>query len=424
MDTTPFHLILFALDVAVLMGLSLWLRFRRSTGAIRSAVYYFEKSLYAPTATVRRFTLVWDIAGVCFFGGFGLVCFAILTRFIRTGFAQNAIYHFNVGQCIVEGMIVHGTVFLIGTAILLHWNRRAVLAALSGCCALLLTVVGFDILYWEPYHLRVEHYTIKTSKIKKSLRIVFVADIQTDRISSHEINTLKKIQQQKADLIILGGDYLQTFKDTQKDQLPEKFRQLLIDDPLEAPLGVYAIAGNILETNEESFFEDTSVQYIRNTVFFDDLGREEGWDPPIDLVLLRPEHSLGGLGERGITDSGNFIVMAGHFPNYAVDGYKSPISDKIFSGYRNAERAPDLMLAGHTHGGQIVIPFYGPLVNWVEDKYALQVPHKMWSGFFPYSNGGHVLVTRGSGMERGWAPRIRLFCPAEISVINIVPESP
>jgi hypothetical protein len=119
-------------------------------------------------------------------------------------------------------------------------------------------------------------------------------------------------------------------------------------------------------------------------------------------------------------DSGYLVIMAGHFPNYAVDGYTNHETNTAGRGYQNAEKAPDLKLAGHTHGGQIVLPFYGPV--WREDKILQQVPQSMWRGFFPYPNGGHLLVTRGTGLERGWAPRIRLFSPAEISVIDIVPE--
>jgi predicted MPP superfamily phosphohydrolase len=114
--------------------------------------------------------------------------------------------------------------------------------------------------------------------------------------------------------------------------------------------------------------------------------------------------------------------MAGHYPNYAIDGYAASETAKPLIGYRNAERAPDLMLAGHTHGGQIVLPGYGPI--WKGDGLLKQIPLTMWKGFFSFFNGGHLLVSCGSGMERGWAPRVRLFCPAEISVIEIVPESP
>ena len=425
MSTILFHLTLFALDIVVWVGLFLWIRSRRNTGVNHSSTYHFEKSLYAP-AVVRRPSLAWDLAGVILLGSFGLVCFvvAVLARLIYTNFVQERFHHFNVGQSIAEGIALHGTLFLIVAASLLFWNRRYFFAVYFGCCALFLAVLSFNMLYWEPYHLRVEHYEIRTSKIKKPLRIVFVSDIQTDRVGFHEINTLKKIQEQKADLIILGGDYIQTVRGGQEKHLREQFRQLLLDYPLEAPLGVYAIVGNIrgnAQVNDFHMFRETSVKFDWRTKIEYDLGIDKGWDPPIDLVLLSVEHSIAGLGERGLTDSGNFIVMVGHYPNYAIDGYAAPGTGVSGNGYRNAERAPDLMLAGHTHGGQIVIPFYGPM-PWEGDQHLKQVPRTMWSGFFTYPNGGHLLVTRGSGMSRDRGPRIRLFCPAEISVIDIIPE--
>ena len=429
MDTFPFHLILVVLDVVVLGGLFLWIRSHHNNSSPRSAVYRFVKSLFAPAVVHRPSSLAWDLSGVALFGGIGLVCFALLSWLITTHYLQDHVYHFNVGQCIAEGIALHGTLFLIAAAALLEWNRRHRSAIVAGCLALFLAAFSVDVLYWEPYRLKVEYYKIKTAKLDKPLRIVFVADIQTDRIGTHEINTLKKIQAQKADLIILGGDYIQTFADTREQQLPEKFRQLLLDYPLEAPLGVYAIAGNIgghAGVSDAELFKDTSIDYDRRTRIY--YGRDEGWDPPIDMVLLSAAHSCDGLigyssrsfAEQNLMDSGHFIVMAGHYPNYAIDGYTDPKTGVSSEGYRNAAKAPDLMLAGHTHGGQIVIPFYGPV--WRGDEILQQVPLAMWRGFFSYPNGGHLLVTRGSGMERGWAPRIRLFCRAEISVIDVVPE--
>jgi len=405
MDTTPFHLILLAQGILLLGGLYLWLRCRRRTGSKPS--------------------FVWSVAGIILFGGFGLVCFAVLSLLISTNYVQEHVYHFNVGQCIVEGITVHTVLFFLGTAVLLFWNHRRLLAMFFGCCAVGLAGIGFKSLYWELFHLRVEYYEVKTSKLKKPLRIVFVSDIQTDRIGFHEINTIKTIQSLKADMIIFGGDYIQTFADTKEKHLPEKFRQMLLDHPLEAPLGVYAIAGNIGGVGKMSdahLFRGTSVEFFQDSTFFECLGADQDLGP-IDLVILRVSHSEGGRGDYYLTDTGNFIVMAGHYPNYAIDGFNDPKSGLSLSGYRTAERAPDLMLAGHTHGGQVVIPFYGHLLH-PEDERLNQIPRFMWSGFFTYPNGAHLVVSRGSGMERGWAPRVRLFCPPEISVIDIVPLQP
>jgi len=440
MDTTPFHLILFALDIAVLGGFYFWLRHRRGAGSERSAAYQFIKSLYVPRTPIRRPTLLWDMSGVFLFGGFGLVCFVVLARFIQTGFAQRNIYQFNVGQCIAEGIALHGTIFLVGAAVLLFRRRRYVIAVFFGCFAIVLAGIGYNALFLEPYRLTVEHYEIRTSKVQTPIRIVFVSDIQTDHIGRHEINTIRTIQQQNADLIIFGGDYLQTFRGERELELPNQFRQMLLDHPFEASLGAYAISGNIGKSgvSDAELFRDTGITYShRSVIHFKPLDNgKDGENEYILLILLSTGDSHGNVIERlemqlqahgiNLREIDDFVVMAGHFPNFAVDGFTNPRTGRTLSGFRNADWAPDLMLAGHTHGGQIVLPFYGPVVRWMKSEgyhdHVQQIPHHMWSGFHEFANGGRLLVTRGTGMERGWAPRIRLFCPPEISVIDILPE--
>jgi predicted MPP superfamily phosphohydrolase len=439
MDTIPFHLILFALDLVLWAGMFLWIRRRRVSGQGGSQVYQYEKSLFVPNTKIRQSSRIWDLTGVFLFGFFGLGCFTLLSRLIFTDEVQKHVYNFNVGQCIVEGMTLHFPLFFFAASFLLFWNTRRILAVFPFLFGLLFLGFGIDVLYVEPYRLVVEHYEIKTSKIKKPLKIVFVTDIQTDRVSQHERRTLKKIQEQNADLIILGGDYLQYYPGTPyADELPEKFRQLFLEIPLKAPLGVYAIHGNIGPTNEE-LFKDTGIEPITSSTLFEHWGADQDLGP-IDLEFLglgdsRGFSELRGGPEEALPQTGNFVVMAGHYPNYAINGYDSgPTENFKGLGFMNAKKAPDLMLAGHTHGGQFVIPGFGavagkvviPVLGSVRlpggDHHVVQMPHEMMSGFFTFPNGGHLLISRGTGMDRGWAPRIRFLCPPEISVIDIVPE--
>lgn len=421
MDTLPFHTFLLVLDAVVLLGLFFWLRFRpnRKFRALPHTAS-LEFALYQEFFTRRKPSFMWDVFGTAFFGGVWLFCFAVFSRLIFTDYFQKNIFNFNVGQCIVEGIAIHGTLLLILVATLLCRNRRFFPAVTLLLSAVILAGFSFDVLYWEPYRLKVERYEIKTAKVKRKLRVVFVSDIQTDRVGWYEERTLQKIQQQKADLIIFGGDYLQVYGNTPgAADLPEKFRQLLIKYSLKAPLGVFAIAGNIGPT-DKTLFADTGVETVTASTIFDNWGVDKDIGP-IDLVLLGLHDSSGGIGERGLTDSGNFIIMAGHYPNYAINGFKYKQSPKSV-GYKEMKRAPDLMLAGHTHGGQVSLPWGEPLFSESGDRHAFQIPRNMWKGFFTYPNGGHLLITRGAGMERGWAPRVRFLCPSEISVIDIVPE--
>jgi predicted MPP superfamily phosphohydrolase len=75
----------------------------------------------------------------------------------------------------------------------------------------------------------------------------------------------------------------------------------------------------------------------------------------------------------------------------------------------------DLCLAGHTHGGQVRLPYWGALV--IDSE----VPEAWSSGFarigIPYLN-----VSAGAGSNRfGGLPPMRLNCPTEMTLIELAP---
>jgi uncharacterized protein len=73
-------------------------------------------------------------------------------------------------------------------------------------------------------------------------------------------------------------------------------------------------------------------------------------------------------------------------------------------------------VAGHTHGGQVRIPFIGPLAT------LSAVPRSWAAGITDLPSGGKLFVSRGIGMERGNAPRMRFCCRPELAVIDLVPQ--
>lgn len=74
----------------------------------------------------------------------------------------------------------------------------------------------------------------------------------------------------------------------------------------------------------------------------------------------------------------------------------------------------ELLLCGHTHGGQVVIPGYGPPILPIMDRAFAQ-------GLHPYE-GRRVYVTRGIGGVYGG---VRFYCRPEISVLDLhAAESP
>ena len=99
-------------------------------------------------------------------------------------------------------------------------------------------------------------------------------------------------------------------------------------------------------------------------------------------------------------DPDAFRIVMGHHPTYAEQVGDLPV---------------DLCLAGHTHGGQIRVPLYGPLfINCSAPKKWSQGTHRV---------GDTVLdVSAGIGCTHGDAlPSIRFRCPPEMTVIDLVP---
>jgi uncharacterized protein len=91
--------------------------------------------------------------------------------------------------------------------------------------------------------------------------------------------------------------------------------------------------------------------------------------------------------------------VLGHSPSYAFGSVPA-----------------DLALAGHTHGGQVRLPWVGPLTTFSV------IPRRFSAGLADRPHGGKLLVARGIGMERGAAPRLRFLCRPELAVIDLVPQ--
>jgi len=88
----------------------------------------------------------------------------------------------------------------------------------------------------------------------------------------------------------------------------------------------------------------------------------------------------------------------GHSPNFSL-----------------GEIDADLLLAGHTHGGQVQLPGIGPLLT------LSLVPRSWASGLTEISPDQYLLVSRGIGLERGNAPQLRFNCRPELVILDLIP---
>lgn len=152
--------------------------------------------------------------------------------------------------------------------------------------------------------------------------------------------------------------------------------------------GGYSSSADIIR-----FLGDSGFQVLHNETHKIDIHGQ-----PITLI---------GVGDlwSGELDAAKAFAAAGEEPSPRILLAHNPDSKGEVKTY-----LWDLMLSGHTHGGQIVIPFFGPIFTPVRDK---RFVHGLNSW-----NDRLIYVTRGVGSLFG----IRINCRPEVSILDLVPS--
>lgn len=300
-------------------------------------------------------------------------------------------------------LLILGLIYSVLSFYLKHFRKFGIfLAIFSSLMSFGLLALNVYITKIEPEKLLIRKVELRSNKITEPITIVHFSDIQSAKIGDYEKRIFKTIQKIEADLILYTGDFLQLPKQlTFKDEWGELHR---LFNTLNPRFGIYAVYGDtelalysvpkneilpvkILSSKSESFsFEGGNVSIY-------------------GLSLYNSKNPLWAI--RGIEtwlnnhDDSYFKIILGHSPDYALALKDTKV---------------DLCLAGHTHGGQVRIPFIGPLTI---DSH---VPKK-WSQGFHKIGIPHLNVSAGAGSNRyNGLPAIRFNCPTEISVIKISPE--
>jgi predicted MPP superfamily phosphohydrolase len=297
---------------------------------------------------------------------------------------------FEIFRLTACGLLCHGAIVPVGSAVLL-WRTRPKTAIAFATAAALVLAVAVDAFLIEPTWLEVSRVRLTTPKIARPVRIVVLADLQTDQIGSYERRVLKQILDEKPDLILLAGDYIQAGR-AAREELGGQLNALLHQLGFAAPAGVFAVGGNI-DGDWPKLFDGLPVTSVRSTESFQVAG--------IRLTCLGVRDSFSSSLEVGSPAADRFHVVLGHSPNFALGRIEA-----------------DLLVAGHTHGGQVRLPLIGPLVT------LSRVPRRWAAGLNDLPGGARLLVSRGVGMERGRAPRIRFLCRPELVVIDLAPKTP
>jgi len=301
----------------------------------------------------------------------------------------------------IVSLIVFGLVWLLvywrEGVYCARWLRRGIIPVSKGAVvihlAALAGIVLFSYAYFiEPYRLEVRHVDIATDRlVRAAFTLVQISDLHCDTKIINEKRMPAIINEIRPDIICFTGDALNT-----PAALPV-FRQTLA--ALAAPLGKYAVRGNL------------DVQPFDIAGLFDGTGFVELDGRALTLSKDNERLVIAGLGPRNYRAAASFLKRLPH-TDYTVLLFHYPgIHEEL------GVLPVDLFLAGHTHGGQVCLPFYGAVIT--------QSPYgkKYEAGRYDLAGGKIFYVNKGLGMEGFPSPRIRLGARPEITVFHIHPEA-
>ena len=259
--------------------------------------------------------------------------------------------------------------------------------------ALVATGVAAWAAFIEPHRLRVREERVVIagwSAGAAPIRVVHLSDLQTVGACARERNALDLVRDANPDLIVFTGDYASGpfWNETPAFDAARRFLA-----GLRARLGVVVVSGHSEPGDLRARLVDgLDVIWLRDSARRFDLGDGRG------LLVYGLEVETRRLPATPLSGrEGDAVLVVSHVPDVTRD----------ING-----RRVDVHFAGHTHGGQIAIPGFGPLVT------LSKLPRRYGRGLHRY--GDHwINVSAGIGMEGGYAPRVRLFCPPEICILTL-----
>lgn len=280
--------------------------------------------------------------------------------------------------------------------------RRTLLWAL----ALILGVLGVYAFLIEPRQLTMKHMTLAIPGLAVPVKAVLIGDPQPTKMHwpAERVRwAMDQAQAQHPDIVFLVGDY--AYEPTFWTRIG--WSDWIMVNPadtvaamarLNAPMGVYAVLGNHdwwwNGPEMIRLFGQTQIHLLQDRAVLAQHGKKRLWVAGLeDLATPRPYDLPGTLAQ---TNGEAPVVLLSHSPDV----------------FPKVPREVALTLAGHTHGGQVYVPFMGRPV--------VPVQHKQYTHGLFADQGRQLFVTSGIGTS---VLPVRFFTPPEIVVLTLVPAT-
>lgn len=246
-----------------------------------------------------------------------------------------------------------------------------------------------DTLWYEPQALQVERINLSSNAPGGKVRLLQISDLHLSSFNSYFEKVTRLVADIQPDLIVLTGDYLEQERNIRG--------VLSFMKKLKATHGIYAVQGNweywsrLEGENLRRHFAGVGVKLLINE--------------RADLEINGRALSLFGLDYPSSTDHlhqlqkevdpQRFNLLLSHVPAFSHEQLNEHI---------------DLILSGHTHGGQVRLPLLPPF-------YLPRYSGRFVSGFYQVSQHRIPLyVSRGVGTS---VLPLRFLCRPEIGLFEL-----
>lgn len=237
-----------------------------------------------------------------------------------------------------------------------------------------------------------EKVDIQIKNLKKIYKIVQISDVHIGGLIDKEFikNIVTRVNATQPDIVVITGDLVDTNIENAQEALDElKY--------LESKYGTFYIVGN------HEYFHGIKeiIEYVKS----------------LDIRVLENENVYIGNNGEGFNLAGVYDVFGYrkgvYIPhlNRALKGKKDAPTVLLAHQPRYIEEVRegvDLILSGHTHGGQLY-PF----------KFLVQIVQPYISGLHQHNESLQIYVNKGTGY---WGPPMRLGSSAEITEIKLLPK--
>ncbi|WP_419926234.1 metallophosphoesterase [Candidatus Poriferisocius sp.] len=333
----------------------------------------------------------WVVLGAA---GVGVGCTMVLTAvaLVFTGPDHFMVVHV-VYLVLVVGLPLAG-------AIVLAFGRPCP-AIITALCLVSFAAIpaGVYATHIEPFWLRVDAVQLTVEGIGDDIRIGVIADLQTTSIGSYENEAIDRLISLEPDIVVFPGDVHQ-IETGQFDERAPEFTQL-VERLVSAVPTVYLVNGHSDTVSDLwRITRGTGARVLDNEIDTFEINGAVVHLAGVSLDGRDYEPAARQIAER-ITDQ--------DLPGVRILLAHEPDAIKLLNG-----STVDLLVSGHTHGGQVAIPFFGPPIT------ASSVPRQVAAGGLHELHGTPVYVSTGVGRERGNAPQLRFGVRPTIGIIDLV----